>query len=738
MMRATRRSTLPTSRPRGAGVGILLVPGPEAARPHEFLSTFTDCLHDWLRSRSTARNAGEDGGLGVYLTPGGRNSDDAEFTTLNIDLGGPNTLPRHQLSIAESSWTSVVRRSSLIGDMGPVARTIPMLVGSIFDNIGSRAKPRWWRRAVAVPGIIIGPSLGTLIMIPILTAMLLSALRVPGSEPISRWLEQRLTSLLGFSFSLAQSPSRLEVAVGVLRSDLQKLAQRCGTIVVVALADGAVVAHAALRQRLPVEVRSFVTVGSGVGRFLLTNRVLARMTMRRQLALVLSTLFAGPVQWLLFVATIRSVATVQAAVAAAFFLLGVVFNSAKALGDVRGVLSDVAARGNLIGIPVGSRRRTFHWIDYTASSDMRTIGSMRTVDECSARGSALPSRIVVHNRSSIWSDHRTYLDNQDEFFSSLAMEILGALPDTAQRAFALETDRIRLARRMRRSRVHSLAVSRVAMVSLFVAFIIQYRAQLVGMGGVVIDFTPQPVRRLVAKLLSPVRDVITLPADGKGLLGIVATLVAFVFLYRCLRFVWRQWDRDATRRLLSDLELRAGGPAFFAFVAITTAVILCSVEAILVRPNLTMDVAATAWSGLSGFRYAYYVGVGVALASIVTSGRYSLSAVLKGYCSIGLGLVIVALLNPSIPVAGEPAYVRALLTVVAVTTTFIAAVAVGWILRRVGTTVDQWLDRRAAGAKQGQRWRHVLTFGRGGPRPGHLPWHSEPGPGLTAGDAKAG
>ena len=564
-------------------VGVLLVPGIGAGRRGRELLVFAEAVLGWLErsgapQRETDLLQAPRRPVEVRQTCLEPADDRPPQTVLVVDRGAE---PPLELLVSEARWPARLQPPGA-GMLGRwLVRVLPFLLLDVADTAVLRDVRRfgrrpwqWWRIAGGLLGLLLAAPLALAVVAVVAGTLLLTWLRIPGFDRLGGWVGLRLSRMFGDSNLLTTSPVQADAAVEAVGREIDGLAGRCPTVAVVAVAQGAAVAHAAVRRHRSSALRLLVTVGSGLRKYHEipgAGRAAARPWDALFFIVCVVMFLSGPVWvgWLVLVdpsfgrlAIAGLVALVHGGMIWAFFTIQY----------GRSLVVDAAT----YALPgAGS---TFTWVDYYASVDLVAGGPV--IDPTGEPPPGWPREVPVHNRASWFTDHGSYLANVDGFLGDLVPRLLR--PSDADR---LPGPGHVAATARRFWRVQWLVAARVLVVLTGVAMLVRFYGDRNAIGSTVTGILPEVVTRVAALAVKPFAEL-SLPSIRASAVGVLAVALATGAIYAVLLMTWRQWDRRDTERYLAGAEPDAGGWAFVIFLAALVATILVAVDAVggLFRP----------------------------------------------------------------------------------------------------------------------------------------------------------
>ena len=255
--------------------------------------------------------------------------------------------------------------------------------------------------------LAVGLPLAVALQISVLILSLLALVPIPSLRRALSGMLLTLTGILGDSYVLVESDLQRAAIVNKTRDALVWLAETCEHVVVVAHSQGAAVAHHALRESPPSNVRLLLTFGSGLGKIeelLHTSVASARVTTARLAPLVF--LLAALIGYITLYEGADHLSQFAVFFVGFMIFLAVVF----VLLSVRGRWDTVDEWARDLRLN-RETRPDLRWIDVYASHDPVPNG---TLVPGAAGIDGLDSKRVVNLRSLV-QDHTAYWRNRCEF-----------------------------------------------------------------------------------------------------------------------------------------------------------------------------------------------------------------------------------------------------------------------------------------------------------------------------------
>jgi hypothetical protein len=510
------------------------------------------------------------------LQPDPSDLDQPATARLALKLTGLNGQDRREEWLfAESHWADAFLPPTFAQFARWALQVIPWTLKAQFATrlrrqlrLSMTADPRRpWTLVPAVlrPVLYAAYLVGALAMAVVVQALLLLLL-VVAAIPIG-WIrelllkvQQGLASSLGDSFVLLQSQVQCIAIVDRVRRDIDWIAGKARAVVVIAHSQGAAVAHMALREDPPPQVRRLVTVGSGLGKLYELRALMAS----GQSALGEAWLMLGCLVVLIVLGANRffnhQAGGVLAADDGQMFVMyiallglvsGIVLSNRTSDSVVDGARDDL----RLPGLPDDRR-----WVDFFTSAD--PVPNGRLFDEPQPW---LGSR-EVFNTGSAWSDHTTYWRNQDGFVGLVVAELaeVSALPLAC--LCVGDADVVEHARWRRRWRVRALGIARLVVWPSLFAIVWHLRAIAPDIGAPIVGAARWAILLLPAGLAGKYSAAV--PLERAHLAGWVLLGLGAVVWYGLVTLSWRSWERHDLRRLFAREHVDSGGLPFVIFVVL--------------------------------------------------------------------------------------------------------------------------------------------------------------------------
>jgi hypothetical protein len=436
--------------------GVLFVPGFAEQRPGSAIASFAAALYRWLfrwNARPDPRSAPLPALSHAVLSGLSETGDEPAHLTLNVPLNLSTGERDARWLLAESSWADLFTPPGFLGIAQWIWKVSTCLLVLQFvipmrrhwHRAGRAGKP-WHRRAadglVAVSYVV---PMAAAAMTSVLLSLVLLALAVAEKLPIPRidlavrWVAVKVSAVLGDSYMLAHCPVQFAAMRTQVARDLAWLQDRCEKVAVVAHSQGAAIAHQVLNDGAyrPGSLRAFVTLGQGISKFHLLQRMdwdpqAHRAAWWTRLLVTGGLAFAGlPLLALLarhwtsavLVTKLFTLPVSMSLLFAGFVLitLGVVVATHALCDDMEQDLALPAAG--------------FSWTDYYSSADPVSNGPLApssTEAPAYAGTERAGTRMLpgacnqVYNSASILFDHNRYLRNEDQVLSRMLNDLAAA------------------------------------------------------------------------------------------------------------------------------------------------------------------------------------------------------------------------------------------------------------------------------------------------------------------------
>jgi hypothetical protein len=606
-------------------LGVLLVHGigeqPRGDTLLAFGEPLIESLRQWVGGRELGSVDVMESKLGTaQLEPG-----EPAHAVLGLSLAGR---PKATWLLAESWWADEFRRPPFMKLAGWLLTIGPWAIISHASRwlwLGNAPKAQ---RPYQLLKIVAAVPLSWLMQIAVALLTVLAWLPVPALRRAVSGFLLRLTGTLGDSYVLLESPVQNAAARRALHRNIDWLAGRCDTVIVVAHSQGAALARLALAERTHPKVHLLVTFGSGVAKLEeLEERSTGRLARTVQAILAVSLLGVALLPRAL---SQMEDDDLRSLVWTAFFMMPVALVLA-AMTVVRRALEDWPTRAAALSLA------PLDWIDYWATSDPVPNGPLArdgVVDRLQS--------VKLTNRISWLSDHSSYWENRDEFVLPLLVELdrradAGLFVDGRPGPIPSIPGR--------RARVAVLAAARAVtglMAAPLALFAFREQLAVFGQEAILRPLADRPLTRPVSELLTGLGslagavigplvdwDAASLDHLGHLALGALIPIGLAAGWYRfCVLPAWTSWDRQCVEWLCRPAGIpRHPVDRFTRLILVVVAGLVPL--ALSVRALFRSDAGALAGEALDTLILMPFVGMalGLVLAFVILIVSASLAAV---------------------------------------------------------------------------------------------------------------
>jgi hypothetical protein len=284
-----------------------------------------------------------------------------------------------------------------------------------FGTIGGDARAILVSLFVSLPVALVFQAM-------VLALSILAALPIPALRKSLSAFLLAMTGVLGDAYVLLENPLQRAAIAERARRSLRWLADDCAAVIVLAHSQGAAVAHDALRQAAPKNVKALLTFGSGLEK--LTQIQAAQRTGAAGGMAVAAPLLAGLLALLTPAATHFRDDVAQGVLDwRGLFWMGLILIATFAVGAFAALYGTMrnywvahAHQENekLFG-PLGALIERKHWVDVFSTCDVVPNGALYRPES-----SPGPYSVEIVNRRALLDDHTTYWDNNAEFLPLVA------------------------------------------------------------------------------------------------------------------------------------------------------------------------------------------------------------------------------------------------------------------------------------------------------------------------------
>jgi hypothetical protein len=434
-MRQPAAAIADATSPSRYNLGILLVTANQPPCRGATLLRVTDALHGWLDHGMNRTQ--KDRGLPVVRVGEpliGRDEGHPASAELVVQetQSGRVTAETRWL-VTESYFPELSARRDTKALIRWLMRSISWFLIEYVDAEAHRARRvrgPWWRRLKrSIPawvGLTLAAPLAGVIWLILAGMLLVQVLHIPGLTKLAEGAATRFEQLVGASYSQASSVTLFEAMVAGAERDLRWLAARCPAIAVVAMSQGVPVAHELVR-RCGDRVDLFLVIGSALRKLQVARRIERRTV---PLNTVLKSAWGVAGAWLAVAASLLYIVlafdlfvteSVGVAGFAFFLVLGTVQAGLFAWGGLaagRSLHRQFVTIHTEIDDELTLPRSNVRWVEFVATADPIPNGPL--FDRPRPDG---PTSRIVANRASVWQDHVTYLENQEEVLPAIVTEL---------------------------------------------------------------------------------------------------------------------------------------------------------------------------------------------------------------------------------------------------------------------------------------------------------------------------
>jgi hypothetical protein len=352
----------------------------------------------------------------------------------------------------------------------------------------------------------------------------------------------------------------------------------------VAHSQGAVVTHYCLRSFRPDNLRSFITLGSGLGklseiRTLRDEPAELRNFGRLEYWAPTACVLLASASFLVrpfFEAPVQTVLGFFMGASLVGLYMTLLFQIPGMLRDVDPEEEERHQHSQLRLPGAGNSQADFRWVDFYASCDPVSNGPLfrETPDWLASNRTS--------NRCSILSDHSGYFRNVEGFLGPLALELSRAADDVLGRELLSRTSEVLANFHRRTWRFRWLVAARWLVLVAGTCGMVGLWPSLERGARQVLDDLPdwitEPIGKLVGGAIGASSSILAqkFHVDGKELstaavavlIAVVTSLAGYLLVYRA----WRLWERRDIRRLIRRFDVDLGGASIFGFLVVLAVV----------------------------------------------------------------------------------------------------------------------------------------------------------------------
>jgi len=576
-----------------AKLGILFVHGigeqPQGQTLWLFGEPMVRWLNSWLKRDRAAGPADEPVKITESIVnPAQRQVSDPAHARVQITLPTPEGTAQKWL-LAESWWGGELQRPAFRKVATWMLTTGTWMIVSHFLWRSRLRKKGAWLRVRQVLAATSSLLVAGLTQLGVLVLMVLALIPVQKLQEVLSGLLLRVTGVLGDSYIFVENRIQQAAIITKAKEDLQWLASRCETVVVIAHSQGAAVAHRALRTLEPSNVKLLVTVGSGLAKLEELESLGEKHggKLRWTAASILLTILAALVSVRSQAYPLQIDLPQWIQLPLWFHLSGIVtwtfgFSAFVFLVVTVILVADFASgmQKGIGGLTLRSCRPDLKWFDVYASRDPVPNGPLARDGDIKGFESA-----AVTNGMSLVQDHNGYWENSAELipkiFAKMDSELNLGLFQNPNECNLLDSAAV-----VHRWRVTLKVVAFWTTVLSAAVFVGRLWDPLVCLGWErVWPLLNDGALKYVAKLLHSVGEfigsVLTLvikmsPVQlhtlGMGLLGVTVPLGLIMIWYLGFSRLWAWWDGMGTRQIFDPRPTASRKGVFEIVGAIVAAI----------------------------------------------------------------------------------------------------------------------------------------------------------------------
>lgn len=462
-----------------------------------------------------------------------------------------------------SAWEKVLPKSRKRPDgwsslAEPNPNMIKLIFGFILTPVGiiGFILGIW---ALILAYSLISAFLSIIILFLTILLLILMVFPVKVLQSAAIGLQQILAAFLGDSYVLLTSPIQAASIIGKVSRDLDWIAKRSKAIAVIAHSQGAAIVHEVLRLSKLPDLRNekinrgalntfrdknflLVTFGSGIN---LLEALRTAITSEKNKWLGWQSIGGlSTITLMILLIVLGLIQTHISGLELAFLLVGV--NNL-----IAGILAyNNTNKGSQNFAPKNRFGMKLKWLDFYSSLDPVPNGPLfdekqaLVVDEVKTR--------KVHNQASIWSDHTSYWQNQEEFLSIVAREICKMTNMPLDHLNPFDQKRLEVATERRRWRVSWLGGARMVafIFGLILPIALWKELEIIGTavrGG---------IAAMNIKYLSLLSDPLLKGIDlvGAKAAGALSLIVAVIIGFQLMYWTWRWWNGIETKHYFERVD----------------------------------------------------------------------------------------------------------------------------------------------------------------------------------------
>ncbi|CAH1386582.1 hypothetical protein [Candidatus Nitrotoga sp. M5] len=560
-------------------MGVLIIHGIGEQQPGASLLNATEPLLRWFRSEFGQDN------VEILSTNLKGSSHEPANTTIRVQVNTEYNsnrkyskdekapTPRYKTCVfAEAHWADAFIKPDFRELVSWTFLAIPNVIATQFVRGATRLSTEA-NRISRFPGLILAAiahllSLLLAIFVQILVVLMLPLALIPGLGSWVMKVQQMLSSIVGDSLIFVGSPIQQSAIVSKAHQSLEWIGERSNVLAVVAHSQGAAVGYKLILSEISSpqreKIKLFFTLGSGLGK--LNDLQINSIPGMHRL-------------WgLLFVAT-----TVGIVAMLPDFVNQISLPIDKKTGDAVAVLGPIfggiawmilyfvlysKSGENRVDLLTKFPMDTIHWVDRYAKLDMVPAGPLienapeeHYLPDRKERRESINRYItqsgVVSNLDSLFRDHTSYWQNEDEFVPTVGHQLAKVM---GERSGLFDLDnKVACRRRWRLTWRNGLTQYAVGLLLLSVWM---FRDLLPIWGENILAKVGIYLQRVPAWLYEAPQ--LPLTTTSKLFTGLLVPIGAFLALTWVFNFMWGQWNSyDTHKGHTGDLD---GGGFLFAMM----------------------------------------------------------------------------------------------------------------------------------------------------------------------------
>lgn len=603
-------------------LGVLFVHGigeqPEGDTLLRFGQPIINCLKTFL-ARGGADRAGGVSVAKTVLTPSKLQINEPPHAELTVTARANADGKRREESwlMAESWWGGDVQAPAFGKMSGWMMTFGAWTILSHFTKHIARRQYKATRAALYLFALVASIVLASLLQIAIVALSLLAILPIPGIHKALAGMLLALTGVLGDSYVLIESDLQRSAIVKKTRTALEWLSERCESVVVIAHSQGAAIAHLALREQGPDNVRGLFTFGSGL------QKLEELLHLRDVPSKARSVARLTPI-FLVLVALLIRVAFFEPwagdASSGAVLFLGVAIAGASVWALVSAQEHWKSFEGSLEKLKLQASRENFEWIDVYASKDPVPNGALSSLGIAVATDS-----VKIANLGGAIGDHTSYWENRAQFVPKVVRFLA---PRSAIPVFDAGADEaVEAAASIHERNVLWLSITFWAGVVAMALVPVLHWQHLSGVGRLLdgaLKGIGGPFERIAAAVPALVRwwsptsggaDVDRIATAALGTMFVMALVALWQPAYRA---IWRSWDDSTLNHFSRNGSPQHPADRFF-------------VDVIAITAGFAPLILVLSWTSMRGMLARTVIGGVLLVLYAVLGGAIIAQLVAKGW-----------------------------------------------------------------------------------------------------------